>query len=75
MPRPNDFSAKFAAESQRCANMIDMTIALVTRDLDLLDTRQPIAGRWLVGAGCGAALAATAVYARGSCARPDEKSE
>ncbi len=64
MPPPNGCSARFAAEPWRCANVHDMTIPLITNELDFLETLVPRADANLVEAGCGAAHLARELVGR-----------
>jgi hypothetical protein len=55
MPQPKVCSARFAYEPQRCANRNDMTIPLITNELDVPETRVRLADMRIIEACCGAA--------------------
>jgi SAM-dependent methyltransferase len=64
MRQPNACSARFADEPQHFANMNDMTIPLITNELDVLETLVPLADVRIVEAGCGAAHLARELVSR-----------
>jgi SAM-dependent methyltransferase len=64
MPQPNACGARFADEPRRCATMNDMTLPLISNELDALEALVPLAGGCLVEAGCGAAHRARELVSR-----------
>jgi ubiquinone/menaquinone biosynthesis C-methylase UbiE len=64
MRQPNACSARFADEPRRCANMNDMTMPLITNELDFLETLVPLADARVIEAGCGAAHLARELVGR-----------